>query len=432
MNKDIKKSIDSIQVPFQKLDAAIEKGLKASQKQGTPKRKKVMTLVLSSVATFGLIIGSGFISPTMASVLAKVPILDSIFTSVGDKGLQVAINDENAMSLNETLTSNGVSLTIQDVLYDGSRLAFSFVQDKQEDIYPLHIEVNGEVINFSESTTGEYLPNGQYSGLIQVHPTEPLPNEFVLSVGIHQIGKTKGDWQFETQVIKTNNNGINLSTGQTAKLDGLFYEVIKFESTNSAVSLHILYKGTVEEMFNEHQVLQLYLLDQEGTLIPMINASGSGDAESMLYEYVFEPISEEVTDLTISPFFLPTQKERKEITATLEGNRLPLTISQGEMGDIVVTKIEEENGRNALYFESTSSFPFGSNFEMNQLFVEDTEGNDLIAERGYPTMIGQNKYKLYYNKPTVSSDIILKTRELPYMQLNPEAQITVEVPLKGF
>jgi len=89
MNKDIKQSIDSIPVPFQKLDAAIGKGLKASQKQSSPKRKKVMTVLLSSVATIGLVIGSGFISPTMASVLAKVPILDSIFTSVGDKGLQV-------------------------------------------------------------------------------------------------------------------------------------------------------------------------------------------------------------------------------------------------------------------------------------------------------------------------------------------------------
>lgn len=428
MNKDIKQSIDSIPVPFQKLDAAIEKGVKAGQKQSTPKRKKVMPLLLSSVATISLVIGSGFISPTMASVLAKVPILDSIFKSVGDKGLQVAINDENAMSLNETLTSNGVSLTIQDVLYDGSRLAFSYVQDKQEEIYPLHIEVNGEVINFSENMTGEYLQNGNYSGLIQVRPTKPLPNEFDLSVAIHQIGKTKGNWQFETSVIKTNNNSINLTTGQTGKIEGISFEVKKFESTNSAVSLHILYEGTVEEIFNEHQLLQLHLLDQEGTPLPLIDSSGSGDEESMLYEYVFEPLSKEVSDLTISPFFMQFPKERKEITATLEENQLPITLSQGEMGDIVVTKIEEENGRQALYFESTSSFLFGSNFEMNQLSVVDTDGNDLIAERGYPTAIGQNKYKLYYNKPKASQDIILKTIEIPKMKLNQEAQITVKVP----
>lgn len=427
MNRDIKKSIDSIQVPLKKLDAAIGEGLRVSPKNVTLKRKKIMMLLLSGAAIFGLIIGSGFISPTMASVLAKVPILDSIFTSVGDKGLQIAINDENATSLNKILTSNGVSLTIQSVLYDGSRLAFSYVQDKAEEIYPLHIEVNGEVINFSENMTGEYLPNGQYSGLIQVHPTKPLPNEFDLSIAIHQIGKTKGDRHFETRVIKTNNNSIDLTTGQTAKLDGISYEVKKFESTNSAVNLHILYKG-VEEIFNEHQVLQLHLLDQTGTIIPMIGESGSGEGGGILSKYVFEPLGEEVTGLTISPFFMPLPKERKDITATLEENHLPLTISQGEMGDIVVTKIEEENDLYALYFESTSSFPFGTHFEQNQLSVEDTNGNDLIADRGHPKSIGKNKYKLYYNKPTDSGGIILKTRELPNMKLNQEAQITVKVP----
>lgn len=426
MSKDIKKSIDSIQVPFHKLDKAIEDGLRAGQKQ--PKRKKVITLLLSSAASFGLIIGSGFISPTMASVLAKVPILDSIFTSVGDKGLQVAINDENAIQLNKTLTSNGVSLTIQNVLYDGSRLVFSYLQETEEEIYPLNIEINGQVINFSENMTGENLPNGQYSGLIQIKPTTPLPNEFDLSVAIHQIGDTKGDWHFETPVIKTNNNSIELPTGQTAELDGISYEVKKFESTNSAVNLEILYEGTAEEIFNERQILQLHLLDQDGNLIQMIDASGSGDDESILYEYLFAPLSKDATSLTISPFFMPTPEKREYITATLEEKNLPLTISQGEMGDIIITKIEKESDKYALYFESTSSFPFGTNFEINQLSVEDTDGNDLIADRGYPTLIGKNKYKMYYNKPEIGQDIILKTRELQYMHLKQEAQITVEVP----
>lgn len=40
MDKDIKKSIDSIPVPKQKLDAAIEEGLNTSEKQIMPKRKK--------------------------------------------------------------------------------------------------------------------------------------------------------------------------------------------------------------------------------------------------------------------------------------------------------------------------------------------------------------------------------------------------------
>lgn len=429
MDKDIKKSIDSIPVPKQKLDAAIEKGLNASQKQIMPKRKKIGILVMSCAVAFGLLISSGFLSPTMASVLARVPLLDSIFTSVGDKGLRVAIQDENAVLLNETITSNGVSLKVQDVLYDGTRLAFSFVQDKAEDFFPHQIKVNGEEINFSGSGRGEYLENGQFSELIQVYPTESLPKEFDLNVSIIRIGKTSGDWKFETHVLQTDNHLVNLGKWQRAELDNFSYEVKKFESTNSAISLHVLFKENPEAVYNpKKQRLELYLLDQKGNPIPLISASGLGIKKGLIREYVFEPVSEEVSDLTISPFFVPENIERKEIIEILDKNRLPLTISQGEMGDIVVTRMEEENGLTAVYFESTSSFPFGSNFEMNYLSVRDSDGNYLIADRGYPKSIGKNKYKMYINDTKDNGEIIIKTINIPKMTLNKEAQITVKIP----
>ncbi|WP_144512460.1 DUF4179 domain-containing protein [Bacillus sp. FJAT-22090] len=429
MDKDIKKSIDSIQVPRQKLDAAIKKGLNVSQKQIKPRRKKVVMLILSCAATFGLLISLGFISPTMASVLARVPLLDSIFTSVGDKGLRVAIRDENAILLNETISSNGVSFKVQEVVYDGTRLAFSFVQDKAEYLNLHQIEVNGEEINFSSSTRGEYLENGQFSGLVQIYPTESLPKEFDLNVSIIHIGDTRGDWQFETHVLQTNNHRVNLGIGQRAELDNFSYEVKKFESTNSAISLHVLFKETPEAMYNpKKQRLELYLLDQKGNPIPMISASGSGIKKGLIREYVFEPISEEVSELTISPFFVPEITERKENIEILDKNSLPLIISQGEMGDLVVTRMEEENDLTAVYFESTSSFPFGTDFEMNHLWVGDSEGNYLIADGGYPKSIGKNKYKMYINSTKDNGEIIIKTINIPKMTLNQEAQITVKIP----
>ena len=429
MDKDIKKSIDSIPVPKQKLDAAIEEGLNTSQKQIMPKRKKIGILVMSCAVAFGLLISLGFLSPTMAGVLARVPLLDSIFTSVGDKGLRVAIHDENAVLLNETITSNGVSLKVQEVLYDGTRLAFSFVQDKAESITTHRIEVNGEEINAPTSMNGEYLANGQFAGLIQMYPTESLPKEFNLNVSIIRIGETIGDWQFETHVLQTDNHPVNLGIGQRAELDDLSFEVKKFESTDSAISLHIFFKGTPEALYNhQNERLELFLLDQNGNSLPVISQSGSGDEKGMLRKYVYEPLSEEVSDLTISPFFVPEITERKENTEILEQNRLPLTISQGEMGDIVVTRMEEENELTAVYFESTSSFPFGTNFEMNHLWVGDSDGNYLIAEGGYPKAIGKNKYKMYINDTKDNGEIIIKTINIPKMTLNQEAQITVKIP----
>lgn len=429
MEKVIKKSIDSIQVPIQKLDLAIERGLNVHNKQIKSSHKKIVAIVLSCVAALGLLITSGFISPTMASVLARVPLLDSIFTSVGDKGLRVAIHDENAVLLNETITSNGVSFKVQEVLYDGTRLAFSFEQDKAEFFSPNRIEVNGEEINASSSLRGNYLENGGFSGLIQIYPTEALPKEFDLNISIIRIGDTIGDWQFETHVVQTDNHQENLGTGQQATIGDLSFEVKKFERTNSAISLDILFNGTPEALYNQKdQRLELFLLDQTGNPIQVISSTGSGDEKGMLHRYVFEPIGDEVNELTISPFFVPEITGLKEITEVLDKNRLPLTISQGEMGDIVVTRMEKENDLTALYFESTSSFPFGPNFEMNHLWVEDSEGNVLHADKGYPEAVGKNSYKLYINETRANGDIIIKTSKIPKMILNKEAQITVKIP----
>lgn len=430
MDKDIKKSIDSIQVPKQKLDLAIEKGLNANNKQIMSRKKKIVTFVLSCVAALGLLITSGFISPTMASVLAKVPLLESIFTSFGDKGLHVAINDENAVSLNKTITSNGVTINVQEVLYDGTRLAFSYVQDKAEEFNsPLvFIEVNGEFINASSSLSGTYLPNDEFSGLYQMYPQEPLPKEFDLVISIKQIGKTKGDWQFETHVLQTDNNSVNLGKGQRIELDDLSYEVKKFESTNSAVSLHLLFKGTPEALFNQQKSLDLHLLDQNGNPIPVISSSGSGDEKGMLRKYVFEPLSEEVSSLTISPFNVPETVESKRFTKILDKDRLPLTFSQGDMGNIVFTKIEEENELTTIYFESTISFPPGPNFLINRFMVEDSKGKNLNADGGYPIEIEKNKYKMYINNTKGNENIIIKTIIIPRMVPIQEAQITVKVP----
>ncbi|WP_369436014.1 DUF4179 domain-containing protein [Lysinibacillus fusiformis] len=424
MNKDIKQAIDNIQVPMEKLDDAIEKGLKITELQAKPKKRRAVTFILSSVVTISIIIGLGFVSPTMASVLANVPLLNTIFETTDDPGLKVALNDTNANVLNKTISSNGVSLTIQDIVYDGTRLAFSFVQEKKEEIYPLHIEVNGEIINFSENLRSTQLENGDHMGLIQVYPKEPLPDDFELLVKIHQIGDTKGDWQFNAHITKVKTNSKKIAVGQTGVIDGIQYEVKKLELADTGVSLHLLFHTEMDELFNLERVIQLHVLDENGRTLPIVDEHGSGDEKGMRYEYLFEPIDADVESLTISPFFMPHAIDRKAVIATLHEDQLPLTMSQGKMGDLIVTKLEKQNDQYTMYFESTSAFIFGAHFEQNLLAVEDELGNNLVVT--YPKAIANNQYKLVFNKPDEGS-IKLKTIELPIMKKDKEAQITVDL-----
>ncbi|WP_397540087.1 DUF4179 domain-containing protein [Rummeliibacillus pycnus] len=423
MDKDIKRSLDSIEVPMGKLDAAIESGIKEG-KLFRESKKRVWPVILSCVAMIVLIIGSGFISPTMANVLAKVPLLDSIFNSSGEPGLRVALEDDNRVNLNKTITSNGVSITIKDIIYDGSRIAFSFTQDQESEIAPLQIEIDNKVINFSESYKGKAIDNGEFEGLIQAFPEEKLPNKFHMVVKIHQIGKTKGDWQFETDMKKSNNHNMELANGQKATIDGIKYKVKKFEVADTGVHLQLEFDAEMEELLNEKRSLMLHVLDQNGQPLSINHMSGTGTESGTMMEYYLDPLGDNIKNVTISPYSIPTTIQIKGVKATLHKEHLPLVLSQGEMGEIVVTKLEKKKEKNVLYFHSTSSFPFSNDFTPNRLAIEDESGNNLITEQ--PNALSKNHYKLSYIPPR-KGKVIIKSGKLPKLQLKQNAQVKINV-----
>lgn len=145
MENNIKKTIDDIGVPLEKLDQAIEKGMLHKKK----KRKNPFTMaMISAVATGALVLGYGFISPKMAKVLADVPLIGFMYDiEEHDKGLYTALSDDNKVILNETVTSNGIAITVEEIVYDGARLNVIFSMPTYKDVSPLTIFVDGEKVN---------------------------------------------------------------------------------------------------------------------------------------------------------------------------------------------------------------------------------------------------------------------------------------------
>jgi hypothetical protein len=97
--------------------------------ENLPNRRSVRRnrLVLqTAVLLVALIIGVlslGFVSPVMAKYLSNLPIIGSAFQSAGDIGLKQA-GDEMASSFTrQTITDKGVPITLDQIIYDGSRIS---------------------------------------------------------------------------------------------------------------------------------------------------------------------------------------------------------------------------------------------------------------------------------------------------------------------
>jgi hypothetical protein len=419
MEKDIKKVIEEIEVPMEKLDDVIYKGIKLSNVK--PKKQRYSTL-FGSVAIIGLILCSGFVSPKMGSVLANVPVIGFMYEiEEHDVGLHVAMMDENKVLLNQVLESNGVAITIEDIVYDGTRIAFTYTHDivGYDEIYPLTIKVNGEEINFSESLHGLEAETG-FRGLIEIIPVAALPDTFQLEISIHQIGHTNGDWSFSTELTKVNNNTRELKVGQEGKIDGLTYTINNAEVSNTGTLIEVAFESSkLDEIYSAERIVRANFTDQNGMPLQIVESNGNDN----IFKYILAPLSDEVTEIHVLHYSIPTRIERVEINEELK-EQFPQTISQGDMGDIVITDVKKVDNEYVMTFHSTSKFVFDAGFFPNLIDILDESGNQLITD--YPKVIGPNEYELKFN--ATRSKVFIHTIELPKMEIEKSAKVII--PLK--
>jgi hypothetical protein len=133
LSNNVKKEMDKIKIPEDKLNQAIEFAIKRGKKNQRSLGKKVIYFSSAAVLLFGLLIGSTFVSPAMAKVVSKIPYLGQIFES---KSLIIVISEELRAKGYNTI-STGIryeSEKIVEVSIDGSDDYYNEVKDDVEKI----------------------------------------------------------------------------------------------------------------------------------------------------------------------------------------------------------------------------------------------------------------------------------------------------------
>jgi len=223
----LKKEIHSIEIPEDKLSNAIEAGIK----KGTSKRKsgyKFIYFSSAAVLLLGILIGTAFISPTMAEVVAKIPYLNLIFKSKsldmivwdklnkqGYKLSSVGINYSPRKTINISLDGSDeyynevkteVQKTVKEVLKSKGYDSYSIRITQQKDFkdYELNVDEKKEK-NLLESEVTKILKQSKYTfDSVFVDPTEK--SIFINIVGQNDYYKeVKNDVQkVALETAKTN------------------------------------------------------------------------------------------------------------------------------------------------------------------------------------------------------------------------------------
>lgn len=311
--------------PEEKVRAAIQKGIvkgELQSKRTLKVRKNVKKTVLitlgSMTAMLGFLIGSSYYSPAMASNLSQLPIIGSVFGNSSLIGLHEAQTNGLTSELGEKQTINGISITIEEILYDQNNITVGLIIESDKELTESYFSggndfiVNGKLLNEYTGGYQENIHSTNYrTALLNIATTKDMPTSFELGLIIY--GENGEKWYFSTNIEKIPDIvSVPIHYSETVNGINLNVEEIKLSDTAS----NIVFVSSAEGFDMESSKagnIEFLIVDQNDTKIQ--NYSGGVSGKKVHNRIVFEsekhfdPINENVKELTITPYLVIPDNE---------------------------------------------------------------------------------------------------------------------------
>ncbi|ANY76487.1 Tat pathway signal protein [Paenibacillus ihbetae] len=312
-----------------------------------PNGLKRTILVASAAAVLGgTVIGSGFVSPVMAATLKQIPVLGVLFEGTSEDAVKAAIEQGILSEPNLSVTHDGVTLKVADLLYDGTRLSFileregvdlpstaspyigedetivgnpdnEYIKSRKvakEDQVKGYIErprilVDGRDVEFGEGGFGDYPPqNNAY--MVELTKDLKLPDQFELTI---QANVTQVNETFEFKIpVNIANKSIVVKLDQATKSDGQFSYTVK-QLYISPVSTRLVLDSEGEvpasaEQTGNYSASMVYyeLVDDQGNVLTpqKFDYFHSKPKTEYHIDQLFSPVNGTPKSITIKPFTL--------------------------------------------------------------------------------------------------------------------------------
>ncbi|NRS50357.1 DUF4179 domain-containing protein [Brevibacillus sp. HB2.2] len=309
-----KEQVDHIPVPTEKLDAIIAQTVQ----QAVPKRKRLnkRKLVYSTgaaVVALGVLFSSAAVSPVMANLVSKVPLIGSIFSAYGDNGLKLASEKGLTTVIGESQDVDGHAITVNEVYYDGTRFTIGYTLETKQAVGEHYLgsspdlTVNGKAFGYAGSSKHTQITPTLATGIVDIDAINGLPEEFKLGLSFH--GEDGKQWNFSLPIIsRTDTKRIAINHQQ--KAGGIDLTVP--DITMGPAGLVVSFQAVTEEIGYLSSYLEFKVVDDKGNELGAYSG-GSQGKKSDGKEYLagtrrFDPVTADVKELRITPYLsLPSQ-----------------------------------------------------------------------------------------------------------------------------
>lgn len=360
-NKEVKKAIENIVVPKEKVFNAMDKGLKMSGQGRKIKKKKVLAGSAAAVALLGITVASGFINPTMNKVLANAPLIGGIFQEFDDSmGVELA-NQDAVTELNQSLTKNGVTVKLTSTYFDGNVVSITGFVD--EDVEKGGNE-KGEVsfdMNF-EHYKGDHDPwlRGKSNDIKKVengynfqwkmeYPYKSLKENFTLPITIHNINGIKGEWNFNIPIQQEKNRTLAINQEQGYPDDEVKIHIK--EILTAKVSSSLVYE-TVEKYKGDE--IYFKVIDNKGNVYRLENQTflEESEQEDGYHSVVRTEMTKLQSDITSLTFYPQVSTADPKVQQLLDKKSFTLESTRSNLG-LQVNDVTQKGDKLVIDYQLT-------------------------------------------------------------------------------
>ncbi|PFD89935.1 hypothetical protein COE15_25920 [Bacillus cereus] len=311
-----------------------------------------------AVATVSTLLGmgtfcSGFVSPTMAEGIKKVPIVGEIFQALEhDLGLQQASKKGWINAVQSESSFQNLKLHVSESIFDGTRAAMVVnveglnIQDGQvvignkkkkltNTIESMQVEVNEKpfIQGASYEMAGKQHPNSfivQLAGADERQTMNPeeytkLPNEFQAKLKIQFEGM---DHVFELNVPVQKNvaDVIRMKTQVQREKGDMTFSVSKLTAT--PVTTHVVASFTVKDLhFDTKKPIRVAAYDENGTQLEQLNSTGELNKDSYTLDINYISNGSIPKKIVLKPYIDKDDSRKANENEWIEG--LPIEIYVG-------------------------------------------------------------------------------------------------------
>lgn len=304
------------------------------------RKTRRIALVAASAAAIILVggLGGALVSPAMAESMKNIPLIGSIFKLAGDLGLRTADERGLAAKLDASVTHEGVTLRIPQLVYDGTRLSLAvtregggfaagirdakFTGNGEPEIYPegainsVDVYIDGESIyDFGGgrklSWGGKKTPDRnsaiyELTAFPTVDEIPILPDEFQLNIEFRLEGISE-PFAFELPIRK-NADTLVQSPLDTREWKGnkVTIEQIQFTPITTEVRLSVLSSDNAARLLRHHLIFEVW--DDQGRELDHVSGVGVFKGENeMISEFLFDRFTDVPASVTIKAFLPETE-----------------------------------------------------------------------------------------------------------------------------